>query len=122
MLESGEYDRHVARARHAYRRKRDLLVKSLGRRLPGNRIEGAAAGLHVLLRLPPASDDRAVKASAAAAGIGVRALSEMSLTNDAERGLVLGYGRLTPERIDAAVAALASVMQEVGARPQVSSA
>jgi GntR family transcriptional regulator/MocR family aminotransferase len=122
LVESGEYDRHVARARHAYRRRRDRLVAALTRRLPQYAIEGAAAGLHVLLRLPPAVDDRVVRTAAAAAGIGVRALSEMSLTDDEERGLVLGYGRITLEGIDAAVAALASVLREVSAGNQASSA
>ena len=122
LLESGEYDRHVARARHAYRRRRDRLVAALSRRLPGFPIEGAAAGLHVLMRLPPRLDDRAVRTAAAAAGIGVRALSEMSLTDDEERGLVLGYGRIPLEGIGAAVATLASVLREVGAASQASSA
>jgi GntR family transcriptional regulator/MocR family aminotransferase len=122
LVESGEYDRHVARARHAYRRRRDRLVAALTRRLPQYAIEGAAAGLHVLLRLAPAVDDRVVRTAAAAAGIGVRALSEMSLTDDEERGLVLGYGRITLEGIDAAVAALASVLREVSAGNQASSA
>jgi GntR family transcriptional regulator / MocR family aminotransferase len=122
LLESGEYDRHVARARHAYRRRRDRLVAALSRQLPGFAIEGAAAGLHVLLRLPPVVDDRAVRTAAAAAGIGVRALSEMSLTDDQQRGLVLGYGRIPLEGIDAAVSTLASVLRQVGAASQASSA
>jgi GntR family transcriptional regulator / MocR family aminotransferase len=122
LLEGGDYDRHVARARQAYRRRRDRLVAALARRLPQYGIEGAAAGLHVLLRFPPGVDDRKVRTAAAAADIGVRALSEMSLTDDVERGLVLGYGRIALEGIDAAVAALVSVVLEVSAGSQASSA
>jgi GntR family transcriptional regulator/MocR family aminotransferase len=116
MLENGEYDRQIARARHEYRRRRDRLMEVLELRLPGFAIEGAAAGLHVLLRLPSDADDQAVAAMAAGRGIGVRALSGMSLTGAADPGLVLGYGRLTVERIDGAVAGLAWTLEEAGVR------
>ena len=122
LLVTGDYDRYVARARQVYRRRRDLLVESLGRRLPQHQIEGAAAGLHVLLRLPAEVDDRRITEAAAANGIGVRALSTMSLVGEGERGLVLGYGRLAVERIGAAVDALSSVLRESGAGTHASSA
>lgn len=110
LLTSGAYDRQVTKARHVYRRRRDRLVAALGRSLPGPRIEGSDAGLHVLLRLPNSVDDVALAAAAAAANIGVRPLSVMSLDDASERGLLLGYGRLAEERIDGAVAALAAVV------------
>jgi GntR family transcriptional regulator/MocR family aminotransferase len=74
------------------------------------RIVGTEAGLHVLLRLPDRVDDVALAAAAAERGIGVRALSTMSLTGAAERGLLLGCGRLPEERIGGAVAAIATVI------------
>jgi GntR family transcriptional regulator/MocR family aminotransferase len=121
LLVTGDYDRYVGRARQVYRRRRDLLVDALARRLPQHPIQGAAAGLHVVLRLPGHDDDRAVTEAAAARGIGVRALSTMSLAGPAQHGLVLGYGRLGMERIDAAVAALSSVLGESPRRTQASS-
>jgi GntR family transcriptional regulator/MocR family aminotransferase len=116
FLASGEYDRHVARVRQIYRQRRDRLVASLARRLPNRRVEGAAAGLHVVVRLPGV-DDRAVARAAAERGIGVRALSEMSLLERAEPGLILGYGRLSAERIDEAVAELVAVLRATVAGP-----
>ena len=110
LLTSGAYDRQVARARQVYRRRRDRLVAALTQALDNPRIDGTEAGLHVLLRLPDAVDDIALAVAAAERGIGVRALSSMSLTGSAERGLLLGYGRLSDERIGAAVAAIASVI------------
>jgi GntR family transcriptional regulator/MocR family aminotransferase len=85
-------------------------VASLGRRLPDLRVEGAAAGLHVVLRLPRHVDDSAVAAAAADAGVGLRALSAMSLLPGDAPGLLLGYGRLATDAIDAAVASLAAVI------------
>jgi len=107
LIASGEYDRHVARARHVYRRRRDRLVAAVSRHMPGLRVEGVAAGLHVLLRLPDAIDDRAVAAAAELDGIRVGAVSAMSIDGAPDKGLLLGYGRLPAERIDEAVAALA---------------
>ncbi len=110
LLERGEYDRQVTRARHLYRGRRDDLVQSLARALPDLPVEGAAAGLHVLLRLP-GLDDRAIAAEAAELGVRVRPLSAMSLVPPGEPGLALGYGRLAQGRIDEAVGVLAALIQ-----------
>ncbi|MFI5293012.1 MAG: PLP-dependent aminotransferase family protein, partial [Candidatus Limnocylindrales bacterium] len=114
LIASGGYDRQIARARHVYRKRRDRLMAALAGRLPGLRVEGAAAGLHVLLRLPDDADDQAVARMAADSGIGVRALSAMSLTGVPDRGLVLGYGRLPDGGIDDGVAALAACLMDEG--------
>ena len=125
ILASGEYDRHVARARQVYRRRRDALVAAVGRHLPGLQLDGAAAGLHVLLRLPGSIDDVAVARAAAERGVRVEALSPMSLVGAPDRGLVLGYSRLSVEGMDPAVALLAEILRSAGAvsrRGQASSA
>lgn len=114
LISSGDYDRHVARARHVYRQRRDALIAALADHLPGWEPHGAAAGLHVLLRLPDNVDDVAIQTVAAERGIGVNPLSPMSRCGPLERGLVVGYSRLTVERIDAAVAALAQCLSDAG--------
>ena len=48
FLERGELDRHLRRTRPVYRRRRDVLLAALA----GLEVEGVAAGLHVLARLP----------------------------------------------------------------------
>jgi GntR family transcriptional regulator/MocR family aminotransferase len=114
LIDSGDYDRHVARARHVYRQRRDALIGALARHLPGVPVHGAAAGLHVLLRLPDDTDDVAIQAVAAQRGIGVVPLSPMTRSDAPKRGLVLGYSRLSVERIEAAVVALAACLAEAG--------
>jgi GntR family transcriptional regulator / MocR family aminotransferase len=114
LLTSGEYDRHVVRARHVYRRRRDTLITAIARKLPTLHVQGAQAGIHVLLRLPRASHDDRVAAEAAARGIGVRPLSPMHLAPSDQRGLLLGYGRLPERRIPRAVDALTSVLVDLG--------
>ena len=112
FIQTGDYDRHVRRARAIYRQRRDALMTALDRRLPGLAVEGVAAGVHVLLRLPAAVDDKALAARAGRCGVRVSPLSQFALSLAAGRGLVLGYGGLRERAVDAAVAALASVLAD----------
>ena len=122
LIDSGDYDRHVARARHVYRQRRDALIAALARHLPGLTIQGAAAGLHVLLRLPDGVDDVAIAAAAAERGIGVNPLSPMSRPSSPKRGFLLGYSRLSEERIETAVGALADCLAGAGVATRPSTA
>src|SRR5262249_39813917 len=74
------YDRHVRRARSIYRRRRDRLLAALVKHLPELTIEGVAAGVHLLLRLPPAVSDSAIADEASRLGIAVPPLSAFPLT------------------------------------------
>jgi GntR family transcriptional regulator/MocR family aminotransferase len=110
LIRSGEYDRQLRRARVVYRRRRDLLAASLTGRFPRLNVEGIAAGVHLLLRLPSHADDAAIVGQARAVGIAVQALSYYQVRASGS-GLVLGYGRLHESAIDAAVGALAAVVE-----------
>jgi GntR family transcriptional regulator/MocR family aminotransferase len=111
LIGSGEYDRHLRRARGVYRRRRDALVSALAKQLPELAVEGIAAGVHLLLRLPHGSDDRAIVAEAARARIVVAALSHFQVHATEERGLVIGYGRLHESAVEGAAKALASIVR-----------
>jgi GntR family transcriptional regulator/MocR family aminotransferase len=111
LLTRGDYDRHVRRARIAYRRRRDRLLAALARQLPALRIEGVAAGLHVLLRLPPGVSDAAIVEAASRARIRVPPLSAYRIRPSDEGGLVIGYGRLHESAVGPATRALAKVIQ-----------
>ena len=111
LLAAGELERHLRRTRRDYRRRRDLLVALLAQRLPDARVAGIAAGLHLLLRLPPGTDEAAVVAAAARARVRVRGLADYRLAARPDQpALVLGYGRLPEAAVPAAVAALASAL------------
>jgi len=114
LIANGDYDRHVARMRHEYRRRRDRLVAALVNYLPSLPHLGAAAGLHILLRLPDGVDDIEIAAGAAARGVGVRPLSPLSIDGPGQPGLLLGYGRLDEVRIEPGVATLAQVLRDAG--------
>jgi len=110
LVTSGEYERHIVRARHAYRRRRDLLLRTLGELLPEVHPRGAAAGMQLLLPLPGHIDDAAVADAAAQHSINVSLMSPHHLVPSPERGLLLGFGRLPEHRIPSAVRALAKVL------------
>jgi GntR family transcriptional regulator/MocR family aminotransferase len=112
LIESGEYDRHVRWARAIYRRRRDRLRAAFATHLPELTIEGVAAGMHFLVRLPAGIDDAAVSERATKAGIRAPALSAFRLASgQANGGLVVGYGRLHAEATEAAVRELAKIVR-----------
>jgi GntR family transcriptional regulator/MocR family aminotransferase len=111
FLIRGDYDRHVRRARGVYRARRDRLLAALAKHLPELMVEGIAAGMHLLLRLPPGVDDVAIAQDASSAGIRVPALSTFRITPTNSGGLVIGYGRLREPVVEPAIQALAEAMR-----------
>ena len=114
LLATGEVDRHLRRTRREYRERRDRLVAALAR-LDGCEVAGVAAGLHLLLRLPPGTDEAAVVTRLAERRIRIRGLAGYRLApREDEPALVLGYGRLPLAAIDAAVEHLRRACDEFG--------
>lgn len=109
FIEHGELDRHLRRVRPIYRRRRDAMLAALERHLPRAEPVGASAGLHLLAWLPPGTDDIALVARAAEAGIGLIPASTGWCGADPRPGLVLGYAATDEGRIDAGVARLAAL-------------
>jgi GntR family transcriptional regulator / MocR family aminotransferase len=111
LIASGEYHRHLRRARAVYGKRRDALVAALAAQLPELPVEGIAAGVHLVLRLPHGCDDGAIVAEASRARIRVEALSSYYLTATEESGLVIGYGRLNESAVGGAAKALARIVR-----------
>jgi GntR family transcriptional regulator / MocR family aminotransferase len=111
LLERGDYDRHLRRARGVYRKRRDALLGALDRHLPELTVEGVAAGVHLLLRLPAGVSDVAAAESASRARIRVPPLSAFRLEPSDEAGLVVGYGRLHESAVEPAARALAAAVR-----------
>ena len=112
FLETGSYDRHLRVARTRYRARRDRMVRALADHLPGARVAGIAAGLHILLHLPAGTDAAAVVRRAAAARVRVANLDTYRFRPLTEApGLVLGYGNLADHQVDDAVGRLATAVR-----------
>jgi GntR family transcriptional regulator/MocR family aminotransferase len=111
LLNRGDYDRHVRRARGVYRARRDRMLAALAKHLPELMVEGIAAGMHLVLRLPPGADDLAIAEDARRAGIRLPALSSFRIKPANSGGLVVGYGRLHESAVEPAIEALAKVVR-----------
>jgi GntR family transcriptional regulator/MocR family aminotransferase len=105
----GELDRHLRRMRSQYRRRRDVLVDALARHLPELNVEGVAAGLHVVARLPDDVDEARVLASARAGRIALAGLREHAIVAELPGALLLGFARSSEAAIREGVRALATV-------------
>jgi GntR family transcriptional regulator/MocR family aminotransferase len=116
LIASGEHDRHLRRVRRTYAQRRDRLVAALARAVPEGRIEGAAAGVHLVLALPVALDPLRLRRAAAAHGVVVEDIAERlrGPARTAATRLVIGYGRVPTAGVNAAVAGLAAALRDAG--------
>lgn len=109
FISSGAFARHLRRVRPIYRARRDCLLAALNAYLPEIRPSGAAAGLHLLLRLPPGLDPDAVATAAVRHGIQLEdAAWHWHDELAAPPALLIGYGPLRESALAAGIKALAS--------------
>jgi GntR family transcriptional regulator / MocR family aminotransferase len=99
FLRDGHYLRHLRRMKRLYAARRDALRAQLA----GMSGVEAMAGLAVMLRLPPGTDDVAIARAALDRGLAPAALSRWYATESARApGLLLGVTNLTDARIQRA--------------------
>ncbi|MGW0289720.1 MocR-like pyridoxine biosynthesis transcription factor PdxR [Streptomyces tuirus] len=112
FLTSGAYDRHVRATRLRYRRRRDALVAAVAARAPQARVTGIAAGLHVLLRLPPGTEQSVVQAAhwRGLALHGLARYTNPAAPADPVDALVVGYGTPPDHAWSGALDALCAVL------------
>jgi GntR family transcriptional regulator / MocR family aminotransferase len=111
FLERGELDRHLRRTRSIYRGRRDALVGALARHLPRCGPTGVAAGLHLVVALPPGTGEAAVLEAARSRGVGLSGLTEHRI-RPGPPALLLGYGRIVEPAIEDGVRALADSLRQ----------
>jgi GntR family transcriptional regulator/MocR family aminotransferase len=123
MLETGAYDSHVRRARRRNGARRQALLDALRRRF-GDRvqIEGAAAGLHVVVWFPdmPQATEAALIEAARAKGVGIHPVSQLFDQRHPGRqhrpnfvGLVMGYAALEARQIERGCQLLAQAVDQL---------
>src|SRR5690606_26191605 len=87
------YQRHLRRARLVYLRRRRALLDALATALPGVRVGGVAAGLHLVVPVPGPAAEAAAVAGLRAAGVPAEPLGGTS-SGRAGRGVVVGTARV----------------------------
>jgi GntR family transcriptional regulator/MocR family aminotransferase len=121
MLESGAYDSHVNRARRHNGERRQALLGALQRRFGDRiRIDGAAAGLHVVawFRDLPQTAETALIEAARDRRVGIYPVSPLfdKVRPDHRpdvAGLVLGYAALEQRQIERGCQLLAQAVNQV---------
>jgi GntR family transcriptional regulator/MocR family aminotransferase len=115
MITEGWYERHLRAVRLAYRRRREALLAAISARLPGCRVGGAAAGLHLPLALPAGTETASVVHEAARLELPLVDVDHYRVrggpTAAGEPGLVLGFGNLRSGHEDEAIARLAEALR-----------
>ena len=107
FIERGYLDRHVRRARAAYKRRRRLAVATLERKLPGARVGGAPVGLYLSVTLPDGSDEQALLVEARRRGIAVDGVGEHAIEPQPP-GLAVGFAALAEPTLRRALGELAA--------------
>ncbi|MDP5277935.1 PLP-dependent aminotransferase family protein [Sphingomonas sp. DG1-23] len=114
LLRSGAYDRQLRKMRRHYRERRNQLLAALSRLVPDLSIEGAAAGLHVTLRLPDAIDaagEAGIVDYLRTRGIATEGTGRYSASHGGPRRLFIGYGRIAESGIEPSIAVLAQAVE-----------
>jgi GntR family transcriptional regulator/MocR family aminotransferase len=113
FIAEGHFVSHIRRMRGVYAERRATLLTAIqnefGDTLP---VHDGASGLHLVLGLPPGSDDVAVSEAALADDVLTRPLSRY-YQNAArgQAGLLLGYGHVETETIAPSFAVLARAIR-----------
>jgi DNA-binding transcriptional MocR family regulator len=118
LIRSGGYDRHLRTMRRQYRTRRDVLVQALQEHIPDVRIRGVSAGIHLYVELPAGVDEDEVVSDAARMGVavaGAKPTWSSPRAQQAAPALVLGYARLSENRLAQAAELLGQVITQ-GAR------
>ncbi|WP_443055426.1 MocR-like pyridoxine biosynthesis transcription factor PdxR [Streptomyces sp. NBC_00704] len=119
LMDSGELERHLRHVRLRHRRRRDAMLRAVETHLPGARVHGAAAGLHLMVTFGETGTgirDTDLAAAALARGVKAHPLSWHRICPGAP-GLVLGYAAGAAHEIDEGIALIGEALNEGVAVP-----
>jgi GntR family transcriptional regulator/MocR family aminotransferase len=112
LIARGELDRHIRLTRQRQRSRRDALLSALHEHLPQARVQGVAAGLHLMITFPGwpgQAGDEPAASRIREAGVLVHPLS-WHRQRPGPPGLVLGYAAHPPDRLREAVRRIARAL------------
>ncbi|WP_327279991.1 MULTISPECIES: aminotransferase-like domain-containing protein [unclassified Streptomyces] len=113
LMDSGELERHLRFVRRRHRRRRDAVLRAIAAHLPGARVHGAAAGLHLMVTFDGAAfEDTALAAAGLSLGVKAHPLSWHRM-RPGPPGLVLGYAAGPPGELEEGVALLGRALSRL---------
>ena len=109
LLRSGELQRHLRRVRRPHAQQRAQLLALLQKRCPALQVSGQQGGLHLVLTLGNARQDRALAAHLRRQKVRFQTVRDFGGEDGdaAADAILLGYGHMRPQDLQRAVAALA---------------
>ena len=116
-LATGAYDRHVRRTMPFYRERRDALLASLERHLPGEyQVDVPHGGHHLWVTLTRPLDERALYSEAARNGVMFTPGGAVTAERRSQTAFRLSFSLLDPPELDEGVRRLARSIREVRRR------
>jgi GntR family transcriptional regulator / MocR family aminotransferase len=112
LMASGELERHLRALRRRHRQRRDTMIAAVREYLPGARVHGAAAGLHLMITFAAELSDVDLARAALAEGVKVQPLSWHG-QRPGPPGLVLGYAASTRSEIEQGIATVGRVLPSI---------
>lgn len=112
FIDEGYFERHMNKMRNIYKAKREVLVAAVSRYLPDAQIQGANAGLHLLLKIKNEMSEEELVNAAEKKGIKVYGISRYysaDVPAGREALILIGFATLKANEIDAAIKALRQV-------------
>jgi GntR family transcriptional regulator/MocR family aminotransferase len=111
LIASGELEQHIRLVRKRQRSRRDALLRALREHLPAARVQGVAAGLHLLITFPgQTGPDTDLAEALLRAGVLVHPLS-WHRQRPGVPGIVLGYAAHPPDQLHEAARRIARVLR-----------
>lgn len=118
FIDEGHFASHLRRMRRLYAERHDALRQAARRRLGGLlELAPADGGLHTVAYLHRSFSEIDIVKAADVRGVTVSPISRFAIAPVDRRGLVLGFGGVRPEEIDAGVDTLAGVLERQVRRP-----
>jgi GntR family transcriptional regulator/MocR family aminotransferase len=115
FMHEGHFARHIRKTRLLYAGRRSALVEALRNEFGGEiEILGAAAGMHLVVTLPPGFSDREIALRAAEEGLRLWPLSTSYAGAEVRQGFILGFGSTKAEEMAAQVRRLRLAIHGVG--------
>ncbi len=110
LIANGELEQHIRAVRQRQRSRRDALLRALREQLPDARVQGIAAGLHLLITFPEGpADDTDLAERIASTGVLVHPLS-WHCQRPGVPGIILGYAAHSPDQLRDAVRRIARAL------------
>ena len=110
LIAGGELEQHIRLVRKRQRSRRDALLQALREHLPAARVQGIAAGLHLLITFPgSAGPDTDLAEAILRTGVLVHPLS-WHRQRPGVPGIVVGYAAHSPDQLHEAARRIAQVL------------